>query len=120
MKFAIPRQGRNGKLAQKLGRKRRRLADEVYYPRPGKQSWLRDQWRVALKERNQLERAEIFVNFPHRLNEDAVRLGWPTHRLEEGEALAAFKDVPTIWAILERNNDLYRRPLWADKVFGAA
>lgn len=118
MRFDIPRQRRNGKLAQRQGSKRRWLKDKVYFPVAGQRSRLRDQWRVALKERNQLEREALWANHPHR-DEVAAQLGWPTHRLEEGAALKLLAGVPTIWAILEKNNPHYRRPVWADQRFGS-
>jgi hypothetical protein len=119
MKLKVPHQRRNGKLAQKLGRTRRRIADKVYFPIAGYQSRLRDQWRVALKERGALER-EAYYAARTQSDEtvDMIR-HHGTQRFEEDAALHYFKHLPTIWAILERNNDHYRRPLWADKVFGA-
>jgi hypothetical protein len=46
--------------------------------------------------------------------------GRPLVRLEEPIAIAIYKDVPTFFAIAEKESaGWYKRPMWADARYGA-
>ncbi len=65
--------------------------------------------RAATQERIRQERDAIARHNPRS------RL-W---RLEEKAALAICQQVPSVFAIAEKMNDDYSRPLWADHRYGS-
>ncbi len=72
---------------------------------------VRSFYRDWTRERVRLEREALATYFADR--------GIKPRRLEEGEALEALKDVPSVFALMEREWKGFMRPAWASAAWGA-
>lgn len=80
----MKRSKQNRKLAAKVGRIKRRIAEGLYYPKVNPD---RELLRAAMIERGKLERFAL------------VNAYCSTVRTEEGTTIALFKDIPSVQAI---------------------